>query len=225
MPNRAYIGIWTSGHSEDVMLDRFERLLETVPLSQRRPGFTSLEIRAVSASEAPLVEQDLRGVVAGAADVIALAREHRNADTSYEVQGYWDLWQCDVSGLWQRHPERLLLVCNGPDYDEGIAADAGHFVADIGLEHLFTGDGGLLGSQPSPPSPRAFQDPAEAQVLALTTQEESLFEYREKTRENVQQLLDWVRALQAALPVERLRLVSEGERDFEARLDDIVSLR
>ncbi len=38
---------------------------------------------------------DLRGAVAGAADVMALAREYRNADTVYEVEAYWDLWQRD----------------------------------------------------------------------------------------------------------------------------------
>jgi len=225
MANRAYINIWTSSYSEDVMLDRFERLLETVPLSPKRPGFTSLEIRAVTSAEAALVEQDLRGVLAGAADVIALTREHRNADSSYEVQGYWDVWQCDAaSGLWQREAQRLLLICNGQDYDDGVAADAGHFMADIGLEHLFTGHGGLLGSNGAFPQ-QAPQHPAEAQFLALMTQEESLLEYHEKTRENVRQLLAWVRALEGALPVERYRMWSEGEENLEARLDDILAVR
>ncbi len=48
MANRAYLSIWTSGYGEDIMLDRFERLLETVPPSEKRPGFTNLLIRAVS---------------------------------------------------------------------------------------------------------------------------------------------------------------------------------
>jgi hypothetical protein len=226
MANRAYISIWTSSYSEDVMLDRFERLLETVPLSPKRPGFTSLEIRAVTSAEAPLVEQDLRRVHAGAADVIALAREHQNADSSYEVQGYWDVWQCDAaSTLWRREPQRLLLICNGQDYDDGVAADAGYFMVDVGLEHLFTGHGGLLGSNGLLPPPQAPQHPAEAQFLALMTQEESLLEYHEKTRENVRQLLAWVRAIEGALPVERYRLWSEGEENLEARLDDILAVR
>jgi hypothetical protein len=226
MANRAYLSIWTSSYSEHVMLDRFERLLETVPLSAKRPVFTSLEIRAVNSSEAPLVEQDLRGILAGPVDVIALAREHRNADSSYEVQGYWDVWQCDAaSGLWRREPERLLLICNGQGYDDGIAANAGHFIADIGFEHLFTGHGGLLGSHGAFPSHEPPGDPAEAQFLALMTQEESLVEYHEKTRENVQQLMAWVRAIEGALPVEHYRLWSEGEENLAARLDDILTVR
>jgi hypothetical protein len=226
MANRAYISLWTSGYSEDVMLDRFERLLETVPLSRKRPGFSSLEIRAVSPAEAPLAEHDLRGVVVSAADVVALARERQNADTAYEVQGYWDLWQLDAaSGLWQREPQRLLLICHGELYDEGVAAEAGHFMADIGLEHLFTGHAGLLASHGELQPHFSHLEPAEAEFLALITREESLAEYREKTRENVQQLLAWVRALEGALPVERYRLWSEGEENLEARLDDILAVR
>jgi hypothetical protein len=226
MANRAYLSIWTSSYSEDVMLDRFERLLETVPLSAKRPGFTSLEIRAVNSAEAPLVEQDLRGIRVGAADVIAFAREHPNADSSYEVQCYWDLWQCEAaSGLWQREPERLLLICNGQGYDDGLAADAGHFMADLGLEHLFTGHGGLLRSHGALPPHEPLRDPAETQFLALMTQEESLLEYHEKTRENVRHLFASVRAIEATLPVERYRLWSEGEENFAARLDDILTGR
>jgi len=34
-----------------------------------------------------------------------------------------------------------------------------------------------------------------------------------------------MRAVEEALPVEKLRLWSEGEENFEARLDEIVDLR
>ena len=223
MANRAYLSLWTSGYSEEVMLDRFERLLATVPLSPKRPGFTSLVIRAVSPSEVPLLEQDFRGVVASAADVTALMREHRQPDTAYEVEGFWDVWQPDGKpGRWQRGPERLLLICNGETYDDGVAADAGHFVADIGFEHLLTGHAGLLGLHGSRSAP---SDPVEAEFLTLMTREERLHEYHEKTRENIQQLFSWVRDVEQALPVERYRLWSEGERNLEERLDEILAVR
>jgi len=41
-------------------------------------------------------------------------------------------------------PQPLALVCHGPLYDDGVAASAGHFAADLGFEHYFTGHGGLL---------------------------------------------------------------------------------
>jgi hypothetical protein len=37
--------------------------------------------------------------------------------------------------------------------------------------------------------------------------------------------MNWIRAVEGALPVERYRLWSEGEENFEARLDEILALR
>lgn len=54
---------------------------------------------------------------------------------------------------------------------------------------------------------------------------ENLREYHTKTRENIQQLFNWVEAIERALPVERSELWSEGEENFEARLDAIVARR
>jgi hypothetical protein len=53
----------------------------------------------------------------------------------------------------------------------------------------------------------------------------NLKEYHAKTRENIQQLFNWVESIQLALPVERSELWSEGEENFEARLDAILSQR
>jgi hypothetical protein len=52
-----------------------------------------------------------------------------------------------------------------------------------------------------------------------------LREYQEKTRENIQQLMGWMRTVEETLPVERVRLWSEGEENFEARLDEILAVR
>jgi hypothetical protein len=224
--NRAYAGFWIRDYSEAVMLDRFERWLETVPVSAKRPGFARLVVRAVEPSEAPLFEHDFRSGEADAATLVALAREHCSADCSYEAEAHWDLWQPALdtaldTGLWQRDPQGLLLTCQGPDYDGGVAAESGHFLADLGLEHLFTGHAGLLGTR----APRAVpSSPLEEEFVARMAREDHLREYHEKTRENIQQLLEWTRAVEQALPVERTVLWSEGEENLEARLDEILSV-
>jgi hypothetical protein len=222
MANRAYASFWMRDYSEALLLDRFERWLESVPLSAEHPGFAGLVVRAVEPSEPPILEHDFRGGVAGAAAVIALVREHVNDDCAYEVEAYWDLWQRQLdTGLWQRGPQRLLLICYGEAYDAGVAAESGHFLADLGMEHLYTGHAGLLGGR----GPRAAPaDPVEAQFLALMSEEESLREYHQKTRQNIQQLMDWVRAVEQALPVARTVLWSEGEENLEARLDEILAV-
>jgi hypothetical protein len=222
MANHAYVGLWTRDRAPETMLDRFGRFLETFPLSSSQPGFAGLTIRAVSPAEPPLAEHDLRGSMAAASEVIVLAREYDNADCCYEVQAYWDLWQRNLeTGAWQKGPEQVLLTCNGPSYDDGVAGTSGDFLADMGFEHLFTGHGGLLGGYTTRSAP---SDPVEAEFLAWMTHEEHLHEYYEKTRANIQFLLNWVASVEKALPLERHSLWSEGEENLEARLDEILAV-
>lgn len=226
MANRAYVRFWTRETSAEPraaqLLEQFERLLETVPLSAGRPGFSSLVIRAVKFSEIPVAEHDVRGANASAADVIALAREFGADDTACEVGAYWDLWSRDPDdGTWKLTPEPLLLSCHGSTYDEGVAAESGDFLVDLGFEHFFTGHAGLLGSHGARSAPA---DPVEAEFLALMLHEEHLHEYYERTRENIQTLLKWVRTAEQSLPIERFQLWSEGEENFEARLDEILAV-
>jgi hypothetical protein len=222
MANHAYASFWVRERAADTTLSRFERLLETFPLSSTWREFTGFVIRAVSPSEPPLTEHDLRGTMAGASDVIALAREHDSADCSYEVEAYWDGWQRNLeTGVWEKRPERVLLICNGVDYDDGAWKDSGDFLADVGFEHLFTGHAGLLGAYGARSAP---SDPVEAEFLAWMTHEEHLHEYYEKTRANIQLLLNWVDSVEKALPLERHFLWSEGEENLEARLDEILAV-
>jgi hypothetical protein len=221
MANRAYASFWISDYSEEVMLDRFERWLQTVPLSSAKQGFTNLTIRAVEPSESPLLEHEFRGG-ADAAAVATLTREHQNADCAYETDAYWDLWQqSPETGAWRLLPQRLLLICHGPTYDEGVFAETGHYQADLGFEHLFTGHAGLLGSHGMRSEPA---NEMEADFLARMTNEQHLREYHEKTRQNIQTLLAWTRAVEQALPINKTLLWSEGEENLEARLDEILAV-
>ena len=222
MANHAYVSFWLREPSAETMLDHFERLLETFPLSTARRGFAFLTIRAVSPSEAPLAEHDFRGTVAGASDVIAVARQHDRPDCSYEVEACWDVWQRNLeTGAWQNGPERVLLTSNGSTYDDGVSRDSGDFLVDAGFEHLFTGHAGLLWGYGARSAP---SDPVEAEFLSWMTHEEHLHEYYEKTRANIQLLLNWVASVEKALPVERQFLWSEGEENLEARLDEILAV-
>jgi hypothetical protein len=224
MANRAFVSIWTKGFAEATMLGQFERLLETVRLSAERPGFTELVIRAVDPAETSLIERDLRSHPLDASALMGLAREHTHADSAYEVWAHWDLWVYDAaSRRWQLRPHPLGIVCHGEEYDGGAYAEAGHFQAEIGFEHLFTGHAGLLGTRAA--SMTQPQHPAEAEFLAVMTRPDNLRGYHQRTRENIQKLMDWMRAVEEALPVERYRLWSEGEENFEARLDEILAVR
>ena len=206
------------------MLEQFAALLGTVPFSAERAGWVGLVVRAVSPAEVPLAEVDFRGQAVGPATVVELARENLDADTAFEVTAAWELWEYDAAaGKWQQKPQLLELICHGTEYDNGVWQEMGHFQVDAGFEHLFTGHAGILGMHNG--KTVTTEHPAEAEFLGAMTRPEKLREYHQKTRENIQKLMDWAPQIEKALPVERYRLWSEGEENFEARLDEILAVR
>jgi hypothetical protein len=224
MPNRAYASLWVRSLDETNMLLHFQHFLATVPLAAGPIGFTELVIRAVDSMESPLEEYDLRGQVLTPAEIVELARQHLANDVCFEVVALWDLCTRDMeSASWKKKPERLHVSCFGQDYDQGIFAESGHIMANLGFEHVFTGHAGLL--SPETGSVAQPEHPDEARFLMWMSLPQNLREYHEKTRENIQKLMAWMRLAEETLPIERIRLWSEGEENFEARLDEILAVR
>src|SRR5277367_3530494 len=226
MANRAYLRVWTRDFTESTLVAQFARFLATAPLSASQPTFTELTVQPIDATETPLAYWDLRPLKYGAAEVAALAIQQLNFDSAYQVAAEWDLWGFAIDTLkWQHKPEPLLLTCHGLDYDGGLAATAGHFVADLGFEHFFTGHGGLLAPGAASNPFDSSDHPIEHTFRQWMAVPNNLKEYHAKTRENIQQLFSWVEAIERALPVERSELWSEGEENFEARMDAILARR
>jgi hypothetical protein len=226
MANRAYLRIWTRDFSEATMIPEFARFLTTAPLSSSPGGFTGLRVQAVGPTEIPVGEWDLREQGYGPPEIGALAAQHLNADTAYFVDAKWDLWFFDMETLkWRQEPQPLTLMCHGVDFDDSFAATGGHFAADLGFEHFFTGHGGLLAPSAASNPFGSSDHPLEHTFRQWMSTAPNLKEYHAKTRENIQQLFHWMEAIEAALPVERSELSSEGEENFEARLDAILARR
>ena len=218
--------MWTRDFSEQTMIAEFARFLTTVPLAEQRTGFDRLIVQALDATETPLEEWDLREQKYGPAEVGALAIQHLHADTAFFVSAQWDLWTFDIETMkWQLRPQPLELICHGTLYDDGIATTSGHIMADLGFEHIFTGHGGLLAPGLASNPFDTSDHPFEKTFKGWISSSENLKLYHQKTRENIQKLFSWVEAIEAALPVERSELWSEGEENFEARLDAIQSQR
>src|ERR1700682_1475033 len=145
MANHAYLRVWTRDYSLEKMLAEFARFLTTAPLSATQNSFSELTVQAVDATEIPVAEWDLRPLKVGPAEAAALAVQHLNADTAYSATEKGDLGGLDSESMkWQHTPEPLVLACHGQQYDDGLAATAGHFMADLGFETYFTGAGGSL---------------------------------------------------------------------------------
>ena len=226
MANHAYLRVWTRDFSLETMLAEFARFLTTAPLSASQNTFSELIVQAVDPTEIPVAEWDLRPLNMGPAEVTALAVQQLNADTAYTANAKWDLWSFDIENLkWRHQPEPLTLTCHGLEYDGGLAAEAGHFMSDLGFEHFFTGHGGLLAPGAASNPFNSSDHPLEHTFRQWMSASNNLKEYHAKTRENIQQLFSWVEAIERGLPVERSELWSEGEENFEARLDAIVAQR
>jgi len=226
MANRAYLRVWTRDFSEATMIPEFARFLTTAPLTEGEDRFQQLTVQAVDATETPVAEWDLKEGTFGAAEVAALAAQYLNEDTAFIVEAHWDLWSFDIDTLrWMHGPQPLVLVCNGKAYDECVAATSGQLHADLGFEHLFTGHAGLLAPSAAKNPFGTSDHPIEKTFRNWMASSENLKQYHQKTRENIQKLFGWVETVEAALPVERSELWSEGEDNFEARLDAILAQR
>lgn len=224
MANHAYASVWTRGFSGAAMLSQFAALLNTVPFSRDEPVLTSLVVRAVGPGQPALLELDSRLEPVTVNEALALAAEYLHDDVAYEAAVLRDLWVYDAATIgWQLRPQPLLITCFGEQYDEGACRETGHFHADLGFEHLFTGHAGLLGFRRNGVAPP--EHPREAAFLRLMTNEKNLREYRDKTCENIHRLLEWTQRIGAALPVDKSVLWSEGEENFEARLEEIMAVR
>jgi hypothetical protein len=226
MANRAYMRVWTRDFSEQTMIAEFARFLTTAPLTDGKGSFEQLTVQAVDSAEIPVDEWDLKEGTFGPAEVAALAAQHINDDSAYVVQARWDLWSLDMESLqWKLGPEPLVLTSQGKTYNDGIAATEGHFHADLGFEHFFTGHAGLLAPGAAKNPFDSSDHPIEKTFRNWMANPDNLRLYHQKTRENIQKLFGWVEAVEAALPVERSELWSEGEDNFEARLDAILVQR
>ncbi|MGB7173289.1 MAG: hypothetical protein WBD23_07030 [Candidatus Acidiferrales bacterium] len=224
MANRAYASIWARNFSEETIVERWREFLGTVPFSTTRPGFTELVIRAVDAAETPILELDLRSGNYDAEVLADLAREHVHSDCCYETRAFWDLWVYDVAhDRWEMQPQPLAIFCHGEDFDDGVWQESGHFLVEAGFEHFFTGHAGLLGFEERQPAAAAH--PEEANFVAVMSFPENRRVYQERTRENIRKLFDWMRRVETVIPVERSRLWSEGEDNFEARMEEILAAR
>jgi hypothetical protein len=226
MANHCYLRVWTRDFSDETMIAEFARFLTTAPLSATKTTFTELIVQPISPTEPAIADWDLRAQNSGPAEVAALAVQSLNSDTAYIASANWDWWNFDMETMkWRHEPQPLVLICHGLQYEDGLALTAGHFTADLGFEHFFTGHGGLLAPGAASNPFDSSDHPIEHTFRQWMTASNNLKEYHVKTRENIQQLFGWVEAIERALPVERSGLWSEGEENFEARLDAILARR
>jgi hypothetical protein len=120
--DQLFLSIWLARQSRlapqsvEQRLRYFQQMLRLFPFSQRGQPQTIVTIRAVDATEPPLLEKPLNAPI-DPEQIIEALQGYSGEDVAYEVDTYWDLWQLDED--WALAPARILLSCFGPEFDNG----------------------------------------------------------------------------------------------------------
>jgi hypothetical protein len=120
--DQLFLSIWLrrqnrlAPQSPQERLRYFQHMVRLFPFSQRGQPQTIVTIRAVDATEPPLLERPLNAPI-DPEQIIETLQDYKGEDVAYEVDTYWDLWQFDED--WALAPARVLLSCFGPEFDNG----------------------------------------------------------------------------------------------------------
>lgn len=128
-------------------------------------------------------------------EAIALAAEFLHSDYAYEVELNWDVWVPRQEGSldqWERLPLAVSVACLGAEFEEEETEDRPHLLFDLGLDSLFL----------PPEADKEFLGEALEGVAGNCY------------RENLAQLLGYVRKLEKNLPVARRLLWSASGEDL-----------
>ena len=198
MADRVYLSLWVDGFSADNMLATWAKTLAEFPVSSLAPGIRELAVYPFEWGEAPVLEHSFQEAAA-VGEALVLAAEFLHDDYAYQVELNWDVWMPREPGSldqWERIAETVSVACLGPQFEQEDTEVRAHLLVDLGLDSI---------------------------LLPEAEDENLLDEALEGVagncyRENIAQLLTYIRKLEAKLPLTRRRLWSSSGDDLIARL-------
>jgi hypothetical protein len=212
MADQLFLSYWLRNYSDSTMLRNYEKLLRLFPFSLLAQQATTFKIMAVDPSE-PVVAEIPYSPPVPIDAVLAVAKDFQNADASYRLETWWDLWQFDTD--WKLAPARVALCCFGPEFNQSPS----------GLERA---------PDAQPASVIAFPNPNEDAALGCALEIEfgidanflpqpDLPDSPRMIESNIKSLLKLVHDLDDALPVETRRLWSESGENFAEKLHQALT--
>lgn len=201
MPEPLYLSLWLREFTGQEMLRYWASALEQFPQSSLSPGIREVAVYPFEWSEAPVMEQSFPE---GATweHAAALAAEFLHDDYAYEARLKWDVWapQDGPPGpqsldKWKKLALPVSLACLGPHFEPEEQTGRAHLQLDLGLDSLFL-----------PPEDMPSIEQVTEGIAASCY------------RDNIAQLLRYIRRLEDTLPLVRRRLWSGSGEDFGARI-------
>ncbi len=122
MADQLFLSYWLRNYSDATMLRNYEKLLRLFPFSRLGQQASTFKIMAVDVSE-PVVAEIPYPPPVPMDDVLAVAKDFQNPDSSYRLETWWDLWQ--FNDEWKLAPARVALCCFGPEFNQSPSGAAG----------------------------------------------------------------------------------------------------
>ncbi len=212
MADQLFLSYWLRNYSEGTMLRNYEKLLRLFPFSRLGQQPSTFKIMAVDVSE-PVVAEIPYSPPVPINDVLAVAKDFQNADSSYRLETWWDLWQFD--GEWKLAPARVALCCFGPEFNQSPSGDA--LPLDVPRTPVI--------AFPSPSDDAALGCALEIEfgIDANFLPQPDLPDSPRMIESNIKSLLKLVHDLDDALPVETRRLWSESGENFAEKLHQALA--
>lgn len=198
MADRVYLSLWLDEFSAVGMLPAWARALAEFPVSSLSPGIRELAVYPFHWGETPVLEQSFQEG-AGVREAVALAAEFLHEDYAYEVELNWDVWVPREPGSldqWERVAQTVSVACLGPQFEDEDTEEHPHLLLDLGWDANFLPD----------EVSREFLEEALEGVAGNCY------------RENISQLLGYLRKIETNLPVTRRLLWSSSGEDLSERI-------
>ena len=140
MADQLYLGYTLRNYSEETMLRQYEKMLKLFPFSLLARQPSTFKVIPVDFTEPVVLEVPFPPPVP-LEQVLAAAQDFLNADVSYRLETWWDLWQFD--GEWKLAPSRVALCCFGPEFQRETDAD---LEIEFGIDAHFLPQPDIAGS-------------------------------------------------------------------------------
>lgn len=140
MADLLYLSYWMDGFTEHNMLRAFEKALRLFPVSKLNRNASTLRVTPVNLSEPAVLEQPFAPGFA-VEEVTAAAKEFQHADSCYQFDTSWDLWQFEKD--WSLQPSRVSLFCFGPEFERDLGES---LRIDFGVDANFLPQEGIPGA-------------------------------------------------------------------------------
>jgi hypothetical protein len=136
VPDPLHFSLWFPSFTEKEMMLHTLGVLRQFPFSEERPGVSYLSVHPVSWNQPTVFERRFLPALSPE-DAIHVASDLLHVDYAYAFDVAWDLWTPENAGQWTLTPQRVRIVAQGTDFEDGAWEGTGHIDIDFGLDTPF----------------------------------------------------------------------------------------